>query len=228
MVVKVLIGILPLVTGCLFSDEARVAPISEFRPLASVGDEAKITFEHSGDSLDSNTCIVLEDGATATLAGLPFELVVKGGTGEAGSCVFPQMKLVDLPELADATIELRDSHTTINCALGDSLLPFPIETIPAGPWRFTPGQAVTVVTTQPADTTDLHAALVSADYTRAELVATQAGNEITFTLPFGVSGEFELQINARHTIKSASDYAYKCGGVLFTGHHAHRTITIAP
>ncbi|MBL0214944.1 MAG: hypothetical protein IPQ07_13795 [Myxococcales bacterium] len=225
---KVLIGILPLVTGCVFDDDERVAPIGEFRPVTTIAGDATITFEHGGSNLDSPDCLLLEDSATATLAGLPFELVVRGGYIGGGECEFPQMKLLDLPELPDATLELRDSHTSIDCPLGDTLTPFAIDPVPAGPWRFAPGQTVTVNVAQPADTTDLRAALVSADRSRVALMITHVGSEISFRLPAAPSGAFELEINALHTITGTQDFNNRCGGLLFTSHHAHRPITIAP
>jgi hypothetical protein len=139
-----------------------------------------------------------------------------------------RLRIVDLPEIPSAAIELRDSHTSIDCPLGDSLTPFPIDTVPAGPWRFTQGQVVTVNVAKPADTTELNAALVGADHSRVKLEIALVGSELRFPLPAGASGEFELQINARHTITGTQDYTNRCGGVLFTGHHAHRTITISP
>jgi hypothetical protein len=221
-----LLLVVPFITGCLLSDDARVAPLSSFRPYTRVSHEGSITFEHFGDNLDSANCLRLPDDIEATLNGIPFEVTERGGA-KGSSCVFPVMRLATVPEAASASLVIRDRSTTIPCDLGDTLAPFPLELVPPGAWQLPAGERVTVRATRPADTESLKAELVVGGTVVDLPDQTQSGDDITFTVPGPFIGSSALRVVADHVYQGTADYT-RCGGIVFTSHRAVTPITIAP
>lgn len=215
--------ILPLLTGCLASDE-RVAPLAAFDLVTTVRDTAKITFEHQGEGLDSLDCLILGRDVEATLAGVPLTVVTRGGAVD-DQCEFPVMTLTELPVQADATLTVSDATTTLDCPLGDALAPFAFEPVPAGPWQLVAGTRATIHATLPTDAMDLSAVLVTASGLRIDLPGTQTGSDLAVDIPAHAVGDFELRVLARHLYRGPVDYV-GCGGVLFASHHAQTAVSI--
>lgn len=219
-----LLLIVPLATGCLLSNnDGQVAPLSSFHPYIRVTHEGTITFEHYGDNLDSNECLLLGDDVEATLNGIPFEVIERGGA-EASSCVLPVMRLAALPEASAASVVIRDRTTTLSCDLGDTLTRFPIE---HASWQLPVGDRVTVHATRPADTHVLKAELV-VDGTVVDLPdQTQVDSDVSFTVPGPYAGTAQLRMTAQHDYSGPIDNN-RCGGLVFTTHVATTPITFTP
>lgn len=222
---RTLAGLL-LLAGC-HSDES-IAPLSDFSVVAYVDDGARITLEHEeDDGLDSRHCLILEDGVTAAIAGVPFTLTTAGGWVEneygGKDCEFPRLVAADLPEVADATLTIGP----LECAVGDALVPFAIELDPPGPWTFAPGQSFTVRAQKPADTFVLTAQVRESGASfPTELGQVSAGDTLRVTIPAHFAGDYELVVLARHDTSLAATFV--CQGFLLTSHRARQTITVAP
>lgn len=214
--------VLPL-TGCFLSqDNDRVAPLSEFNPLTSIRDTATITFEHFGDNLDSPDCLILPSDITAKIAGVPLEVVRRGGYVEnGGGCEFPKMELLELPEVATATLVIEDASQRMSCDLGDALVRLTL----AMPGSVAAGQTATVrVTDLPGDTDVLTAYLATPTH-RQEVGRAMSGDQVTIAVPAHYRGDYELRVVASHRTNGPIDYNTPCG-ILFTSHQARHPIVV--
>lgn len=217
---RIALACLPLLAGCLDSDsDGRIAPLSEFNIMGSVSDYARITFEHPGDNLDSNQCLILADDVTATLGDRTFTVNSRGGTS-GSSCVFPEMVLSEVPTDPNARLTIGGQ----SCALGDTLVPFTMSR-DAGDWNLVAGETVTIRVDKPADSGRLFARFAHLPGSATLAGPTAAGaTTIDVTIPLNASGEYTLVVTASHdeTISEAQ----RCGGLVFTSHYAKQAITV--
>ncbi len=218
---RLTLACLPLVTGCVLSNsDERVAPISEFNLLTTISDTARITFEHYGEDLDSLDCLILPDDVTASLAGMPLEIVTRGGQVGSG-CEFPSMILNELPE-ADAAVLTVGPY---RCPLGDTLVRFGVELVPPGPWTLAAGGTYTVRAIKPADTMKLSAhVVVGPSMFPTQLGSAPSGDTLQITIPAHFRGDYELRVLARHDDSISATRT--CGGFLFTSHQARQPVVV--
>jgi hypothetical protein len=199
-----------LATGCLVDEP--IAPISDFTLLTYVGDGATIELQHDG--VRKSECLVLEENATASIAGVPLGIETRGGWVDSsdidGYC--------QLPETLESTL-LVGPH---ECPLGDTLVPFTVELVRSGPWVFPPGETFTVRADKPADTARLSAHIrQSPTGIPVQIGVATSGDTLEVTIPtYFDPADYELVVLAHHATQA------DCAGRLFTSHLARQPLTV--
>jgi hypothetical protein len=141
-------------TGCfgptrepMWRFEERATPIGSFPRLAvELGflDDA-FSMSLGFDPEVRNQCAILDASAGAFVAGTAMHIDGVGGHNDWEDCLHPSFSLAALPDVANPRLSVVDPDEVFACELGTALARPPAPTlVPDGPWKFTPGQTITV------------------------------------------------------------------------------------
>jgi hypothetical protein len=164
-------------------------------------------------------CDVLDDDVSVTIDGQPIAIVERGGAYDDVECDWPTFAGPVLwsgsPRLA-----LAEPADAIVCQLSELSPPRTATLVPDAPWRFHPGEEVTVRWSPTVDLVQTYTSAKLALWTWFDLPLRITDDLMTFTLPslpsssLPMSGTLELQVRADRTLPPPD-----CGSVPATARY---------